>query len=527
MMRLYERTTPRRPRGQVIILGAMMVLFLTLLLMSTLGITWSVRERIRVQNAADANAYSSAVQVARAYNYFAYSNRSIAGAYVAMSVLSAYHSEISAASDLYFWMFLTTLGMVGQEFAMGCCGSCIFSCCPCLCFQHCVHAFEDLAVAFEYLASVSEIGDDIQTLDQPFTQAISAWESMIDSLESSQTQLKTEVSGRLLIGGVGLSDVNVPSGTAGGLLLGALNQSHFNDAIDDTTSANKQRDMSDVVNAARPEWTRRRGSADYIPSMGFSTIALAPLGLKINDFQDGGFWAFVQVPYAVGGKAGLVEGESLRRFLGTPPDPDSHGDTVGSQDWWTGAGSCKHGHTFGGVIGPFLGPIMPANVYTNKDGGDHDWGMIGDPCSGVNHNQMKVDKLKKYFSYKGEDEAPWNQPAIYGYAKQALDRSEHGNRQPFFITENGKFTNLLFGSNEVSMVDTEESIAVSKALVYYHRQGDWKEPPNFFNPFWRVKLHPFSSGEFATVAGAAMDFSASAISVLGIGTASGKPAMAP
>ena len=45
--------------------------------------------------------------------------------------------------------------------------------------------------------------------------------------------------------------------------------------------------------------------------------------------------------------------------------------------------------------------------------------------------------------------------------------------------------------------------AMSKALVYYHLPTDWKEHPNFFNPFWRAKLQPFrGSTEAITVLGA-------------------------
>lgn len=34
---------------------------------------------------------------------------------------------------------------------------------------------------------------------------------------------------------------------------------------------------------------------------------------------------------------------------------------------------------------------------------------------------------------------------------------------------------------------------ISRGMVYYHRQGNWGEPPNFFNPFWRAKLAPVGS----------------------------------
>jgi hypothetical protein len=36
--------------------------------------------------------------------------------------------------------------------------------------------------------------------------------------------------------------------------------------------------------------------------------------------------------------------------------------------------------------------------------------------------------------------------------------------------------------------------AVARALVYYHRPGTWREPPNFFNPYWHAKLAPVHPG---------------------------------
>jgi hypothetical protein len=27
-------------------------------------------------------------------------------------------------------------------------------------------------------------------------------------------------------------------------------------------------------------------------------------------------------------------------------------------------------------------------------------------------------------------------------------------------------------------------------MAYYHRPGDWREPPNLFNPMWGAKLMP-------------------------------------
>ncbi len=65
-----------------------------------------------------------------------------------------------------------------------------------------------------------------------------------------------------------------------------------------------------------------------------------------------------------------------------------------------------------------------------------------------------------------------------------------------------KFTHGKNGTGRIPMAP-DEGAAISNALVYYHRLGDWQEQPNMFNPFWRAKLHPFTSGQAAAVLGAA------------------------
>jgi hypothetical protein len=41
--------------------------------------------------------------------------------------------------------------------------------------------------------------------------------------------------------------------------------------------------------------------------------------------------------------------------------------------------------------------------------------------------------------------------------------------------------------------------ALGGALVYYHKpqksDDNWREPPSFWNPFWRAKLHPIIKEE--------------------------------
>jgi hypothetical protein len=87
-------------RGQSLSLTALLVLVLTLAVMLTFSIGTRVREKIKLQALADASAYSLAVAEARAFNYYAWSNRAIVAHYVAMLSVSSYDSYLSFYEDL-------------------------------------------------------------------------------------------------------------------------------------------------------------------------------------------------------------------------------------------------------------------------------------------------------------------------------------------------------------------------------------------------------------------------------------------
>ncbi|MHB8416702.1 MAG: TadE/TadG family type IV pilus assembly protein [Myxococcales bacterium] len=57
----------------------------------------------------------------------------------------------------------------------------------------------------------------------------------------------------------------------------------------------------------------------------------------------------------------------------------------------------------------------------------------------------------------------------------------------------GHDNNNQFDDTITDHVPWSSMVALSQGLAYYHRPGDWKEPPNFYNPFWRAKLHPLMS----------------------------------
>lgn len=91
----------RRARGQTIVLGSVGLFVMVLGVISTLNIGQAVSERIRLQNAADAAAYSLAAEEARLFNFFAFTNRAQVAHYSAAMTIQSYISYLTYVGGLY------------------------------------------------------------------------------------------------------------------------------------------------------------------------------------------------------------------------------------------------------------------------------------------------------------------------------------------------------------------------------------------------------------------------------------------
>jgi|GEM_PF-2122619 len=92
MFRLLRRMR-RDERGQAMVIGAVAMLVLAVSVMASVSIGHGVYEKIKLQDAADAQAYSIAVKEARAYNFLAYTNRAMIVHYSAMLTVMSYVSH--------------------------------------------------------------------------------------------------------------------------------------------------------------------------------------------------------------------------------------------------------------------------------------------------------------------------------------------------------------------------------------------------------------------------------------------------
>lgn len=89
------------PRGQALVLAAGLLCLVAFSLIATINVGRAVHERIRLQNAADAAAYSSAALEARAFNLYAYANRTQVSHYTSAMVL---HSLLSFLFFAEAWL---------------------------------------------------------------------------------------------------------------------------------------------------------------------------------------------------------------------------------------------------------------------------------------------------------------------------------------------------------------------------------------------------------------------------------------
>jgi hypothetical protein len=89
-----------RARGQALILTVLLMLFVTVAVFLTFSIGSRTRRKIQLQAVADSTAYSLAVAEARAFNYYAWSNRAIVAHNISILSVHAHTTYITFVEDL-------------------------------------------------------------------------------------------------------------------------------------------------------------------------------------------------------------------------------------------------------------------------------------------------------------------------------------------------------------------------------------------------------------------------------------------
>jgi hypothetical protein len=151
------------------------------------------------------------------------------------------------------------------------------------------------------------------------------------------------------------------------------------------------------------------------------------------------------------------------------------------------------------IFSAFMISSYESWVGSSQDSGDH---KHSQSCAGKSkHKNFKCLAGGNCFTLFKADENSSNdfgQPMAYSLVSQDLRKMPKGGQGPWEITDSGEINVDLggdVGKHGMQISDEPgkfgEGMAVSKAMTYYHLPTDWKEHPNFFNPFWKAKLQPF------------------------------------
>lgn len=499
---------PRRGQsGQATILGVVTLLLLSLSLFTTYNMGQAAHERIRIQQHADAQAFAIATEVARTYNYWAVTNRAIASGYVSLMALHAYMSELTAVADQYWVSFLMMLEVEGQEDAR--CADWDIECCW--------HAIEALFYALDFLFSMSDQNDVIEGLDGKFRTACQAFVLMINEIHASQldmAELMVGFPGYLRTGVTELKNINAPNSTDIPFLVGALNIYNFQKTVD-MNQPRQRKVMTEAANGSRSDWVKMRPPTAAM-------VTLLPLWEeRLPDVASDCSWIAVEPPLWQG--SALSDSSGVFNF-GNGPDHGIEGKGIDSADWGVETMFCWESVAFASY--PFIAPIWQGEVYSDKNGGEHNGGLFYDGHDGGKHDFSGVNSGGDWFGcilsgqcymkfdVKNDPQADWGQPSFYSYITQDLRLNLKGQRAgkgSFEIKDTEVSVGLgAAGTAKLNIHDDKVGRAAGKAMTYYHRfhrsgTDGWKEQPNFFNPYWRAKLQPFRVTDYLEVMGAAMD----------------------
>lgn len=526
----------RLPRGQTLVIAALVMLVVVVAVFLTFAIGHRTREKIKLQAMADASAYSLAVAEARAFNFYAFANRAHVAHDVSVLSIHAHHSYLSWYEGL-----LKKTADAFSSFQRG-----WRSYCRCLKAKHCwpkcptscrnqsltssyADMFRDSPGGHQWVHDLYH-GQQGQLAfwDQQLAKASVAHRGLISSIVGQQRQvqqglrdlmakqtLATRLSGAVdpAITGFAPSD---------GVSLG-----YYDDAVGQPEQVE---DWLEIVHGTRyPGWiTGRRFVAGSFWSTFASTAQLGaiPDWLSISVSETGGSKTLAGDPSDAPGVSAAVENsgyDSRAGFGGAHAyGSEDHG---GMRISWFAIPACLVGRSGSWRDAIYSEPPEGPHYksFHTYEGGQY---VLEPEGGGKGHGLGGCDEHlncgiyqghMRYKLYDGRRLAPNRLATASAHPKLAADREELWY-QPHTVAVVTKPQNS--GQPHVWDFDWRSSFpfpqqftttrsrgdalggpmaAIAGGLVYYHKPtGDsWREPPNLWNPFWRAKLHPLRPDDAA------------------------------
>jgi hypothetical protein len=489
----------------------------------------TVYEKIQLQNAADAAAYSLAAQEARSFNFIAFSNRALIAKQVQLLEL---HAEVSEST--YSVGMLGYLGDIFQTYGGA--------------LMNPVNAaFFPSAYAAGQL--MKQVGVALETLHTQLAGLLDAKLVALEAALKSEPAFSTlyfamsaalagSTAARVAEGAPDIVAANDSSARLHPLsyAFNAYNVATYLKAFDTdslTPGVDSRRAFTEAVHASRyaaggrPEKLVWRaglmseltgGLAMLRQLTGEKSIRKRSKGVagEIGDFAnslaDTQFTGTTKVLAKSGSDQADLDdtGSSAdeRSFL-------SPGEVMTSKDVRTGfllpALSADDGRFFASLrsgrsgftycryekpdaygTGGFL--RLPAILSSAR--------AAGFTCDSTGVRQdLRYRGIGRFFRFEADAGATagggrgFNQPSVWVFLNKSPEESALGDGDDLnFALRRGASEARLdarIGEDGVLGTGVLRGVnAISRAQVYYHRPGAWQEPPNFFNPYWGARLAP-------------------------------------
>ncbi|AKU93311.1 pilus assembly protein TadG-related protein [Vulgatibacter incomptus] len=528
------RRLSREEDGQALVLAALLLFAIAVAVLGTANLGHAVHERIQLQNAADNAAYSLAAHEARAFNFYAYTNRAQISQYVTIMQLLSVDSMVLGV--------LTALGAL----------SAVLKTVGDICADWKREVCLAIPVIGDVLAGVSMAAEQIEKVVRAAGKLFTLFDAFVGSvavpllvganlfLFANQATFHASVLATLADDGA-LRIARATSPHAELWLAGALQSigngarfagAHLSEAarlggtggsphtgLADGTEGRKnyaRRGMSELIHATRSSgWVYDRSfpgmgalgrvtGAEYLDTLadlvpGFeirghtrlhSEAAPRPTSSSMKDYyrqmeSTGQYTARYPTGSSIGANFylnGKGLAADLMDALGLGMQHMASVTSTGTQSGggWACTWDLENPYVeFPLIVLTIYGPRFTCDV--NK--GKHPWWgitpyMAFDPSgAGCEHHASEHCQPDVWVALK---------------LPQSRVNLAPGGRSAAVDVEVGVPGGTARASNASG--DEGGMKAVSRALAYYHRPGNWQEQPNFFNPFWRAKLAPVESG---------------------------------
>lgn len=487
-----------RTRGQTIVLGVLTLLVLAVMMMLSFTLNNVVHEKIRIQSHSDAIAYSSAVIQARAFNSMVYSNRAIAAAVVAQMTVHAWMNTASATNATLFNAAIAFIMVAMLEFIEA--GFCPWPCCN---VTHCIHMIEAFVIMGKYFSKWSDYKQKVEDAEEKFNKAVGSIKEMVDDIHKKQKDVLDNA--KSAIGSIPntLNSTNAPRATVVGFadanqkeFACALEGSDFDDDCGDSnrskaSQSDRSKIMQNAANAMRPFYPQLLNIMDLH-----------------EDFKTGSdFLKDIQ----------NNEGNPVNMKFGSAFTGDSEGmfSDSGAQSKNVGANTLSA--FFTSWRDGFGAMALPVKIFSDANGGTHGFpsGHSGnhDKFQGVQQEDVCGSEKNCFINFRALNDADkdFGQPTSLAAVKydSMHEKMSGGGRDKnaWLVNDKGTIELETGGGTtaKVMLIPRKPGFVISKAKTYFHQIGDWKAPPNFFDPFWRAKLHFFSRQEAQDTASNAGD----------------------